>query len=193
MDFEEMKVIWDSQNQEPLYAINKAALQSSINNKARGFKRLVLFFEFVMIAASFGGGIAFLIKPVYFGAHYHQIVSGLIFLSVSFFFLLSVRKRLIQESSFESSLRGDLEKSLWQVKNHISRSRALRLGFILPSCIAVLIDTAFEISTTRIVLTAAFLLLLGLATWGIEKEIRCLYSPKERKLESLRKLLLESE
>ena len=193
MDFEEMKVIWDSQNDEPLYAINQAALRESINRKARGFKKLVLFFEFVMLASSFGGGIAFLIAPLAYGYNYHQIASGVIFLMVSIYFFTSIRKRLAQEASFEASLLGDLDKSLWQVKNHIARSRALKLGFILPCCIAIIIDFAFEMSPSRIIFLVAFLVVLGLATWGIEKEIKCLYAPKERKLESLRELLLESK
>ena len=33
MEFNELKVIWDSRNQEPLYAMNEAALQAIIQRK----------------------------------------------------------------------------------------------------------------------------------------------------------------
>ena len=33
MEFSEMKMIWDSQNQEPLYAMNEGALQAIVQRK----------------------------------------------------------------------------------------------------------------------------------------------------------------
>lgn len=193
MDFEEMKVIWDSQNEEPMYAINQSALQASIKRKTRGFRRQVLLFEFIMILASFGGGIVFLLKPIIESANYHQIISAIIFFGASAVFFRSIWQRSKTEHSFEQTLRGDLEKALWQVQYHISRSRALRLGFILPCCIAVLIDFGFEFEVGRIWFVALFLVLLGGATFGIEKEIRHCYMPKLRKLEALRETLMEAK
>lgn len=193
MNFEEMKVIWDSQNEEPMYAINQTALRASIKRKTRGFKRLVLFFEFVMILASFGGGAVFLLKPLIEGTNYHQIISALIFFGASMIFFKSIIRRGKTEGAFEQTLLGDLEKALWQVKHHISRSRSLRLGFILPCCIAVLIDFGFEFHVDRIWMVVLFLVLLGAATLGIEKEIRHCYMPRLQKLETLKETLTETK
>ncbi|CAN5476260.1 hypothetical protein BH18VER2_BH18VER2_14890 [soil metagenome] len=33
MEFAEMKVIWDSQNEEPLYAMNEAALHATVQRR----------------------------------------------------------------------------------------------------------------------------------------------------------------
>lgn len=45
MEFEDMKVIWDSQNKEPLFAVNQAGLKSVLDQKAREFKRLIFWQE----------------------------------------------------------------------------------------------------------------------------------------------------
>src|ERR1044071_4797253 len=39
MEFSEMKIIWDSQNQEPLYAMNEAALHSIVQRKNQEWNR----------------------------------------------------------------------------------------------------------------------------------------------------------
>src|SRR5262249_12101966 len=39
MEFSEMKMIWDSQNEEPLYAMNEAALHSIVQQKNREWNR----------------------------------------------------------------------------------------------------------------------------------------------------------
>ena len=45
MEFEDMKVIWDSQSDEPLYAVDEDGLQAMLRKKAQEFKRLVFWQE----------------------------------------------------------------------------------------------------------------------------------------------------
>ena len=42
MEFSEMKMIWDSQNQEPLYAMNEAALQEIVQRRESGIGALFI-------------------------------------------------------------------------------------------------------------------------------------------------------
>lgn len=45
MKFEDMKVIWDSQNEEPLFAVNQQGLKSILEKKGREFNRLIFWQE----------------------------------------------------------------------------------------------------------------------------------------------------
>ena len=53
MEFEDMKVIWDSQNEEPLYAVNRDGLRAMLEKKARAFRRFV----FWQTAQTYGSSI----------------------------------------------------------------------------------------------------------------------------------------
>jgi hypothetical protein len=39
MDFNELKTIWDSQNQEPLYAMNESALHAIVHRRSEEWNR----------------------------------------------------------------------------------------------------------------------------------------------------------
>ena len=193
MDFEEMKVIWDTQNEEPLYAFDEAALHQSVRKKARGFKRLVVFFEAVMMVVALGGSVLYVIEPLRDGQDYHRFVSAAIFLAAATHFFIGIRRRWQRETGFDQSLLRDLNKALWQVDYHISRSRAIRWWFIFPCVLGISIDFVFRLDFRLVWIWLLFLLLMAVATWGIEKEIRCLYLPKKRRLEALRDKLVATE
>lgn len=193
MDFEEMKVIWDTQNEETLYAINQEALHASIRRKASGFKRLVLFFEIATMLVTLSMSLVYIVEVLVKRSEYHQLLSAAILLAAATRFFVGIRRRRQREAEFEPSLLGDLNKALWQVDYHIARARAFRWGFIFPFVLAVSIDVAFNLNTWFIWFWLVFLAWMAIATWGIEKEIRFFYLPKKRKLESLREMLAGSE
>ena len=43
MEFEEMQVIWNSQDEEPLYALNEAGLRAILRDKSRRFGPVIVF------------------------------------------------------------------------------------------------------------------------------------------------------
>jgi len=194
MDFEEMKVIWDNQNKEPLYAVNERALHNSVRRRARSFKRLVLFFEAAVFVSMFGLGVFYAITPLLRGQQYERFVSSAILLATAAYFFAGITYRRRREAEFESTLLGDIDKALWQVRNHVSRARGLRWSLIGPCCLAIAIDWIFPLGEIRQAwLFLFFFLLMATSAWGIEYEIRCWYLPKQRKLEALRNTLVESE
>ncbi len=193
MDLDAMKVIWDTQTDAPLYAINEQTLRRTIQGKARRFKRLVLFFEAIMLVVMLGLGGYYLAYPFLAGTHIHRLVAGLISLGAATYFFLGIRHRWRQEMSFPNTLLGDLDRALWQVRYHIARSLHIRWSLIAPMCLAVSIDAVFAIdSLARLGVLAAFLGLMGVATWGIRYEIACLYAPRERHLTNLRTNLVDT-
>lgn len=53
MDIDDMKVIWDSQNNEPLYAVNQDGLRNMIEKKSQEFRRLFFWQEVQSYFSSF--------------------------------------------------------------------------------------------------------------------------------------------
>jgi len=49
MEFEDMQIIWNNQNQEKLYAINEAALHTQIKRKGKSISRNLDIVEMMMI------------------------------------------------------------------------------------------------------------------------------------------------
>jgi uncharacterized membrane protein YqjE len=58
---------------------------------------------------------------------------------------------------------------------------------------AISIALVFDLSSRMIWLWAAAVVLMALAAWGVEWEIRALYLPKKDRLEELRRKLIEAE
>ncbi|MEZ4737361.1 MAG: hypothetical protein R3E79_60565 [Caldilineaceae bacterium] len=56
-----MKVIWDSQNEEKLYAINEDALYAQIKRKGKAVNRSLQRFEMVMIGVNVLVAIALIV------------------------------------------------------------------------------------------------------------------------------------
>ena len=194
MDFEEMKMIWDTQNNEPLYAVNERALHQSVRRKSRRFKQLVVFFEFVVCLNIFGLGAFYAVTTLLRGQQYERLASAAILLATAAYFVVGITYRRRREAEFESTLLGDIDNALWQVRNHVSRARALRWSLIVPCSLAVAIDWIFPLGEFRQGwLFLLFFLLMATSAWGIEYEIRCWYLPRQRNLEALRNTLVESE
>jgi hypothetical protein len=192
MDFEEMKKIWDTQNDAPLYAVDESALRRGVRRKARQFKQFIVFFEAVVMVMMLGLAVFYVASSFSRGQH-DRLVSGAILLGTAANFVLQIRRRRRGEARFDVSLLGDIDKSLWQVRNHISRARGLRSSLIAPMCLAVVIDWVFPVSGFQWSwLFPLFLALMALSAWGIEYEVRCWYLPKTRNLEALRKILVET-
>jgi hypothetical protein len=78
MDFDELKVIWDTQEEQPLYAIDEVVLNRVLSKKRRKLARLIFWQELqTYVAAAFSVGVIVLIICLdYFGVSWktgHQV------------------------------------------------------------------------------------------------------------------------
>ena len=64
MEFEDMKLIWDSQNNEPLYAINQEALYRKIQSKGRSITRTLDIVDVMMIGVNLLVGIILIVDSL---------------------------------------------------------------------------------------------------------------------------------
>jgi len=56
MEFDEMKKIWDAQNNQPLYVIDEKALHSRIQSKMNTLLRFTSISEWMLILINLGTG-----------------------------------------------------------------------------------------------------------------------------------------
>ena len=187
-----MKVIWDTQNDEPLYAVNQDALRKTVNREAKRFRLYVKLFEFVMVVVPLFMAALFLKDPLIEGINQHRVVSGLIMLGVFVYFLRGILKRRRHEKAFDASMFGDLEKAIWQVDNHIARTFGVRQGVIIPMVVTFVLDIVFLYATKPVWMYVCAISVMGAAYYAIDREVRCMYAPRKRKLEALRQKLVET-
>ena len=220
MEFSEMKIIWDSQNQEPLYAMNEAALQAIIRRRNQESERcLSRCFATEITAGVICGALMFLCAgallvsgPAMLAALPRMktapsvwdilalVAAGGIWFYYSAYMYLARKRQLRRVETFDSSLRGNLERSLSQTDFQIALARDIVLWGLVPVWLAgalwvvTLLHLKAAPPTWAYVVMAA-LLIGSLAVVVVRKQrsITTRFEPRKRELESLRAKLAEPQ
>ncbi len=218
MELSEIKVIWDTQNQEPLYGVNEAALHSVIQRRnhetnrclARCFATEItvgLFCFVLMIvyaAVLAAGGQGWLVKP------WGKLVApsswdylGLLAAAAIWFYyaayMLGARKRQQRQVEvFDSTLRGDLDRALSQTEFQIKMIRDNAWRGLAPIWLAaiiwmiVLFHLKGAASWVYLLMIGVSIIALGVVIWKKEALIRGRFLPRQQELESLRAKLTDA-
>jgi hypothetical protein len=219
MNFEQMRVIWNSQNDEPLYAIDQAALHASVRRKSRALRRRVFWrdvreISIGLLAAAgflvFGGMLALGredgwrrllgadVEASRWDAVTMLLVSGL-WLFFAAYQLVSRMRQEQRERRFEPSLRGDLDRTISQAEYRIRMATSIVWWGLLPVWLATLlfVNVLFNLVPTppAVLILAAIVIPVGFALDILVKRrpIRTELVPLKREFESLRRTLTESE
>lgn len=156
MDFDEMKVIWDSQNDEPLYVIDQAGLHARVESVHRKFKRNIFWRDvreigiglvagIVLIAFGLNAALAdasWLTRLFGFESSERWIdilclmVAGVAWLYYSGYQFVGRSLQERREGLFESSLRGDLNRAISHVEYQIKLSKNALWWGSLPIFVA---------------------------------------------------------
>lgn len=190
MEFEEMQMIWDSQNEEPLYAINRQALHARIKEKRRAIETTLYTFEWILIIANLLAGLIILLSANEADYLLNYVTAVGIFGLAGYMYWVQ-QKRKQNEQKFDDSLLGDIDKGIMQVEYQIQRSRTLLWWCVLPATIIFSLPLIgnFLLFVMWAVMAGSY----ALSYWQTEKEIRAVHLPRKQELESLRKLLLETD
>ena len=219
MNFEQMRVIWNSQNDEPLFAIDQAALHASVRRKSRALRRRVFWrdvreISIGLLAAAgflvFGGMLALgredgwrrllgaEVEVSRWDAVTMLLVSGL-WLFFAAYQLVSRMRQEQRERRFEPSLRGDLDRTISQAEYRIRMATSIVWWGLLPVWLATLlfVNVLFNLVPTppAVLILAAIVVPVGFALDILFKRrpIRTELVPLKREFESLRRTLTESE
>ncbi len=193
MDFEQMKVIWNTQDERPMYAVDERTLHTAIRRRSRSFRGIITASHLAIMLTSFVLGVLFLAEPLATGASHHRMASGAILLLLGAAQSAALLRKRRGESRFAQSLLGDLDRAIWRVDEAIAWARALRRWYIPPFIAAVTIDVAFRTSLQSVLLWLLVLAILVVASRSIEWELRSWHVPLKRRLEALRHTFIEQE
>ena len=219
MEFSEMKIIWDSQNQEPLYAMNEAALHSIVQRKNQEWNRCLarcfaleigvgLFCALLMLvyaAVLAFGDQSWLIKP--WGnrippTNWHYLgllAASAIWLYYAAYMYRSQRRQQQRVERFDFSLRGDLDRALSQTEFQITMLRDNAWRGLAPVWVAATLwmVVLFHLKGAGLL---GYLLMLAVALaslvvvlWRKERLIKERFVPRRREIESLRAKLADPQ
>lgn len=191
MELEDIKVIWDSQNEEKLYALNESALYKQIRREGKSICRWLQHFEMLMIGVNVL--VAVILAAVEFlngDDLYGYLLPG-VYLAYAVLATIWRQTRRQKDSLFEQTMMGELNKTIWQANYLIERSRGLIWWYLLPLIILIAGQMLYK---GQPLFTLAFILVMGgasilAARWEIKKK----YLPQKQFLESLRATLLTAE
>lgn len=188
MEFEELQKVWDTQNNQPLYAINEKALHNRIITKKHQVIHIAGFSEWLLIIVNIASG-AFI-----FGMNFMKHNRLFIYLLAAWMFgsalyVLVSRIRRIRAHRFDRSMLGDLQHALAAAKYQVGLSFIMRWN-ILPIAILVLLSIWESSKPVWLALVIAlfFILVSYASRW--EHNI---YKAKKQELEILLKKLQQEE
>lgn len=192
MEFDEMKKIWDSQKNEPIYAIDEQTLHRRVIRKSMRIKRMVDLFEWGMLTVTLFLAL-FMMSKGLLDNEIHKFPQCILFLIVAGYIYWGRRKRLQNEGLSDKTLLGDLDQAILRIDYQIKRQRNFLWWFLMPAVIAILINLPYTYEGKPWWVWTLLVIAFSFSYWIVDKELRCKIIPKKRNLESLRSLLVGPE
>ncbi|MBL4769913.1 MAG: hypothetical protein JKY61_01905 [Planctomycetes bacterium] len=186
MKFEDMQVIWDSQKDQKMFALDHDALHRTLIKKTRCIELGVTANELGMIAICLFVAAEQLRDPLFDQVNHYKIFGGAVMVCVAIWMLLKRVARIRKERGFDDSLCGDLDRSISHVEYNIALARSFQWWFLVPALIIVVVKLYFGDPEGRMfsiaTMTGASILAMSVVHLGL----RCSQIPQKRDLESLR-------
>jgi len=135
MEFDEMKKIWDAQNNEPLYAMDEKTLQKRIQRKKHSV--LTSISEWILII-SYLGAASLLVGYYSFkpGSNIFLSLEAAWMFGVVVYIVISHIRRIKASRWFDRSVHGDLYHSIYLIScqmhiSQVTRWNLLPMGVIM--------------------------------------------------------------
>lgn len=190
MEFDEMKKIWDAQNNQMLFAIDEEALHSRIASKKTRSTHTTNLTEWIVIVVNLAAG-AFVISSQDDFNTANIIMYGLgVWMGLTAIFVITRRiQRLRGEAQFDRTMLGDLNHAIAQATYQVRLSYLMRWN-MLPIAGLLLLglwQNGSPLWTIIMVLTVST---LAFFAGGWEHGV---YERWKRELEVLRKKLTDDQ
>jgi hypothetical protein len=189
MEFEEMRKIWDVQNNEPIYVVNETAMHKSIMSKKNRINWLANVNETGMIVIAVATSTFLFFKTFGTGNIYAYLPAIALLLTGVYVTVLRL-KRKNKVNQFDQSILGTIDHAISNADYLVSFSKTFFWWYILPIAIPVFINMIIKEGVSMwiwvfepIAFTVSFLL--------VRWELRRCHLPRKRALESLREKLVQ--
>ena len=191
MNFEDLQVIWNSQNNEKMYAINEEALHTYIQGKGRSINHLLNLFEFVLIGANLFGAVLLILGALDKSIPSPQFILSVFYLAFAIYGLIRRLMRRNEEKPFAHTLLGELDKAIWQIDYLQRQSRNMILWYLCP---LTLIIGGMSFFNPRLFRAFVLLLFIIPVAYIIQRwEFNKFHLPNKHNLEILREKLTTHE
>ena len=190
MKFEDMKKIWDEQNQTHLYVIDEKLLQQSIQTKKSGASRFINKMEwFIIMANSLAAAAILIANFLNYPGHIYAYLMSITLLGSVVYTIYRRSHRLKNENRFDRTLLGDLEHAISNATYRAQLSSWLLTYWVVFGILFVLNFINEGKSLWVVLLALAFcILVFFLGRW----EHRSWHLPIKKRLEAMKEKLLES-
>jgi hypothetical protein len=219
MEFNEMKMIWDSQTQEPLYAMNESALHRIVQHRVQAWERSMsrcfameitvglVCGAFMLVGASTlaFGSPTWLAKLPWIKVTVSNWDVAALFLAAGIWFYYCAYMNLARTrqqrrlEAFDSSLRGDIDRALAQTDFQVATARNIVWWGLIPAWLAAAlwVVTLFHLEAAPawayVLLGSIALCAFVVVVTGKQRSITNEFQPRRRELESLRTKLVEPQ
>lgn len=190
MEFEEMKKVWDSQNNEPIYGINESALHNRILSKKQKGIHITNVSELLLIVVNISAGFFILVINLFRqGANVFMYLLSAWMICVALVLLYSRIRRMKESDRFDRSMRGDLSHAISIATYQVHISRLMRWN-ILPIGILTILGVWSSGKSVWLALGMLVFFILTNYLSGWEHNI---YASRKRELEALQTKLEKIE
>jgi hypothetical protein len=186
MEFDEMKKIWDSQNNELIFGVNEKALHNRILSKKKQAHHITNISELLWIIVNIGAGC--LVFGMSFFKQSENIFMYLLsvwMVGSALYTLISRIRRIKGNKHFERSIHGDLEHAI-SVATYQVRFSQLGRWNILPIGILIILGVWSGGNSIWLALSILIFLILTNYAAGWEHNF---YKGRKRELEILKNKL----
>lgn len=215
MDFKDIKVIWDSQDNEPFFALNQTGLHAMLLRKSRSFKRAIFWRDLWEISLGTIAGAGFLVfagllitgQPERLASWFNikvfptswdlvgLLTAAALWFHYAIYQFVARKRQARRERQFAESLCGDLDREIARTKHQIRMLKSVLWWGVLPVWAATFL---FLLVAARWLDVPGWVALMVAAMFlaGVVFDLRCKQgpinrdlSPRKRELESLREKL----
>ncbi len=178
MEFEEIKKVWNTQNEEPMYVIDESALRSSIISKKEKGIHITNVSEVLSVVVNLGAGTFILATGMFLLAAW--------MLMVGIYCLVGLVRRKMGEKQFDRTMLGDLDHAV-SIANYQVRFSGLMRWNIIPVGFLILWELWNKENTTGLMIAMILFFAIAFYASGWEHNY---YKSRRRDVVELRNLLL---
>lgn len=189
MRFEEMKKIWNDQDQQHAYVIDEEKLYEKIQLKKDKASRLISKVEWVLIGSNVmaGGSILVMNSTDYIGNVYANGI-GLLMLAAGIYIYTRRLHRLKHENRFDRTMLGDLDHAISNATYRARLSYGMLIYFVFIALLVIGNAFYVEKSLWKLMLIAGFFAIaLFLGKW----EYKSWHLADKQRLKAMREKLVE--
>ena len=186
MEFEELKKIWDAQNNQPLYAINEKAMYNYILSKKRQAHHITNISELLIIVVNIcSGSVVLGMNLLKQNGNLSLYILSFWMFGSALFMLVNRIRRIKGNNQFDRSMSGDLSYAVSLATYQVRISQIMRWN-ILPIGALTVLGLWEGGKPVWIAIIVLLFFALTYYAGGWEHNI---YKRKKRELEILKKKL----